>query len=51
MFQHSIQAALQPVFFRYRKILPQQNVHRALVEPLPMHPKLAARIDQPIWTI
>jgi hypothetical protein len=25
MFQHSIQAALQPVFFRYRKILPQQG--------------------------
>src|SRR5712692_9605440 len=48
MFQHSIQTPVQPVFFRYRKILPQQHVHRALVEPLPVYPKLAARIDQPI---
>jgi len=43
-------ASVQPVFFRYRKILPQQDVHRALIEPLPVHPKLATWIDQPITT-
>jgi hypothetical protein len=48
MFQHSIQAPLELVFFRYGKILPQQYVHRALIEPLPVHPKLAPGIDQPI---
>src|SRR5580704_1534014 len=48
MFQHSIQTPVQPVFFRYGKILSQQYVHRALIEPLPVHPKFATRIDQPI---
>src|ERR1019366_3491658 len=48
VFQHPIQTQVQPVFFRYRKILPQQNVHGAVIEPLPVQPKLAARIDQPI---
>jgi hypothetical protein len=26
----------------------QQNVHGAVIEPLPVQPQLAARIDQPI---
>ncbi len=48
MFQHSIQTAVQPVFFRHRKILAQQDVHRTLIEPLPVYPKLTARINQPV---
>jgi hypothetical protein len=48
VFYCPISLAFQPVFFRRGKILPQQHVHCALAEPLPIHPKLAARIDQPI---
>src|SRR5712692_9331446 len=48
MWQHSIQTTIQPVFFGNRKILPQQHLHRAVIEPLPVHPKLAARIDRPV---
>jgi hypothetical protein len=43
-----IQTPVQAVFFRYRKILSQQNIHGAVIEPVPMHPKLAARLDQPV---
>ena len=48
MLQNPIQTPVQPIFFRHRKILPQQNIHRALIEPLPVHTELAARIDQPV---
>ena len=48
VFQHSIQAAVQPVFFGHLKILPQQNVHCAVIEPLPVRAKFAAWIDQPV---
>ena len=48
MFQHPIQAPVQAVFFHHRKILPQQDIHGAVIEPMTMQPKLAARLDQPI---
>ena len=46
--QHRIQTPVQPISFRYPKILPQQNVHRALIELPPVHTELAARLDQPV---
>src|SRR5438874_4019834 len=48
MLQHPIQTPVQPIFLRNCKVLPQQNVHGAVIEPLPVQMKLAARIDQPI---
>ena len=48
MFQHPIQTAIQPVLFRHREVLFQQRVHGAFHEPLPMHSKLAARLQQPV---
>ena len=48
MLQHPIQTPVQPIFLRNRKVLPQQNVPGAVIEPLPVQMKLAARIDQPI---
>jgi hypothetical protein len=48
MFQDSVQAAVQAILLRHREIRIQQDIHRTLIEPLPMYTKLAARIDQPI---
>ena len=48
MFQDPVQAAVQPVLLRYREIHAQQDVHRALIEPLPVHTKLTSWFDQPV---
>src|SRR5215831_13518298 len=48
MLQCPVQTAMQPIFFRYCEIRFQQLIHRAIREPLPMHAKLAARVQQPI---
>ena len=48
VLQHPIQTAIQPVLLGHREVRLQQLVHRAVDEPLPMHAKLAARIEQTI---
>ena len=48
VLQNSIQAAVQPVLLRHRKIYPRQHVHGALVKPLPMHTELTAGVDEAI---
>ena len=46
--QHAIEAAIEPVFFRNRKVAFQQLVHRAGQEPLPVNRKLTQRLTQTI---
>jgi len=48
MLQNPIQATVQAVLIRHRKIHAQQHVHRALIEPLPVQSKLAVWLDQSI---
>jgi hypothetical protein len=46
--QQLVEAAIQRILGDQPIILAQQIRHRALFEPLPMQPPLAAGIDQPI---
>jgi len=46
MGQEPIRTTVQAVFFGRRKIYPQQFIHCAVAEPLPVHPELAAGIDE-----
>ena len=46
--QQLVQAAIECILRDQRVILAEQIGHRALLEPLPVQPPLAARIDQPI---
>jgi ribosomal protein L35AE/L33A len=41
--QNPIQAAIQPVLFRYREARSQQIPHGALIKSLPVQSKLTAR--------
>src|SRR6187455_3445853 len=43
-----VQAAVEPILPDQGVIGPEQVRHRALLEPLPVQPPLAARIDQPV---
>jgi hypothetical protein len=45
--QQPVQAAIETVLFRHPVIDSQQLVHRTAQKPLPVHPELTARIDQP----
>ena len=44
VLQQSIQATIEPIFFRHREVRFQQLGHCGLIEPLSVHPELAARI-------
>jgi hypothetical protein len=48
MFQNPIQTPIQPVLLCHREIRAQQHIHGAVIEPFPVQPELAARIDQPV---
>ena len=48
VWQQLVQAAVERILLRQRKISAEQIRHRALLEPLPVQAPLAARIDKPI---
>ena len=48
VWQQLVQAPVERILLRQRKISAEQIGHRALLEPLPVQAPLAARIDQPI---
>ena len=49
MFQDSIQTPVEPVLGGHREIDPEQIRHGRLIEPVPMKPELAARINEPVY--
>ena len=46
--QYSIQTTIEPVLLGHREVRSQQCIHGRAQIPLAMHPKLAARIQQPV---
>ena len=48
MLHNAIQTAIEPIFLGDRQVGLQQLPHGTLIEPLPVHAKLAARINQSI---